>query len=77
MAAKNEQLDIDYRYSLNGEQVKFFRTRKVMTIIYMDKDMLLKEPSNENQTIDRQAFCPGVIVGEVIKSPLNPILYSD
>ena len=51
--------------------------RKVMTIIYMDKDMLLKEPSNENQTIDRQAFCPGVIVGEVINSPLNPILYSD
>lgn len=48
-----------------------------MTIIYMDKDMLLKEPSNENQTIDRQAFCPGVIVGEVINSPLNPILYSD
>jgi len=25
MATKNEQLDIDSRYSLNGEQVKFFR----------------------------------------------------
>ena len=49
--------------------------RKVMTVIYMEKDMLLKEPSNENQQADWDTWCPGAVVGEVIDSPLNPILY--
>ena len=49
--------------------------RKVMTIIYMDKDMLLKEPVNENQINDWNTWCPGAKVGEVIDSPINPILY--
>jgi len=49
--------------------------RKVMTIIYMDKDMTLMEPKNENQVADWEAWCPGTIVGEVIDTSLNPILY--
>ena len=49
--------------------------RKVMTVIYMEKDMLLKEPGNENQQADWDTWCPGAVVGEVIDSPLNPILY--
>jgi len=49
--------------------------RNVMTIIYMDKDMRLKEPVNENQLADWNTWCPGVKVGDVIDSPLNPVLY--
>lgn len=50
-------------------------TRKVMTIIYMDKDMKLKQPENENQIADWHTWCPGAKVGEVIASPLNPVLF--
>lgn len=49
--------------------------RKVMTIIYMDKDMKLKEPINKNQINDWKTWCPGAEIGEVIHTPLNPILY--
>ncbi|MEM1321575.1 MAG: phytanoyl-CoA dioxygenase family protein [Bacteroidota bacterium] len=51
------------------------QTRKVMTIIYMDKDMKLKQPENENQVNDWKTWCPGAVVGEVINSPINPVLY--
>lgn len=50
-------------------------TRKVMTIIYMDKDMLLKQPENENQINDWNTWCPNAKVGEVIASPINPVLF--
>ncbi len=49
--------------------------RKVMTIIYMDKDMKLKAPENKNQQNDWDTWCPGAIIGETVNSPLNPILY--
>ena len=49
--------------------------RRVMTVIYMDKDMKLKEPSNEGQINDWNQWCPGAKVGEVIETPLNPQLY--
>ena len=49
--------------------------RKVMTVIYMDKDMKLKAPENKNQQNDWDTWCPGAIVGETIDTPLNPILY--
>jgi ectoine hydroxylase-related dioxygenase (phytanoyl-CoA dioxygenase family) len=51
------------------------QTRKVMTIIYMDRDMLLKEPENENQVHDWNTWCPGAHVGEIINSPINPVLF--
>ena len=50
--------------------------RKVMTIIYMDKDMLLKAPDNANQENDWHTWCPGANIGDVIDTPLNPVLYS-
>jgi len=50
--------------------------RKVMTIIYMDQDMLLKEPENKNQLHDWNTWCPGAKVGEIIETPLNPLLFS-
>lgn len=49
--------------------------RKVMTVIYMDRDMVLKEPENENQVEDWQVWCPGAKIGEVIDTPLNPVLF--
>lgn len=51
--------------------------RKVMTVIYMDKDMILKEPENDNQKLDWETWCPGAEVGEVIDTPLNSVLYSE
>lgn len=50
--------------------------RKVMTIIYMEKDMILKNPENKNQINDWNTWCPGAKIGEIINSPINPILYS-
>jgi ectoine hydroxylase-related dioxygenase (phytanoyl-CoA dioxygenase family) len=49
--------------------------RKVMTVIYMDKEMKLKQPENDNQVNDWNTWCPGATIGEVIDSPLNPVLY--
>ena len=49
--------------------------RKVMTMIYMDKDTVLKEPENHNQLADWEAWCPGATVGAIINTPLNPVLY--
>lgn len=49
--------------------------RKVFTIIYMDKNMILKKPKNKNQINDWNTWCPGTKVGEVINSPLNPVLF--
>jgi ectoine hydroxylase-related dioxygenase (phytanoyl-CoA dioxygenase family) len=49
--------------------------RKVMTMIYMDIDTVLKSPENHNQQADWDTWCPGAIVGEVVNTPLNPVLY--
>lgn len=51
--------------------------RKVMTIIYMDKDMKLKQPENKNQVNDWNTWCPGAEVGQEINTPLNPIIYQN
>lgn len=48
--------------------------RRVMTVIYLDREMRLAEPINDNQIADRAAWCPGVEVGDVIDSPLNPVI---
>ena len=48
--------------------------RSVMTIIYMDAAMRLAEPVNAMQENDRRDWCPGAVVGEVIQTPLNPLL---
>ncbi len=49
--------------------------RRAMTIIYMDADMALKAPENDNQQADWETWCPGAQVGEVIDTPLNPVLF--
>jgi len=52
------------------------RTREVMTVIYMDAEMRLAAPRNRNQEIDWETWCPGAAVGQVIETPLNPVLFS-
>ncbi len=52
------------------------RPREVMTVIYMDEDMRLAAPRNENQQQDWDAWCPGAKVGELIQTPINPVLWS-
>jgi ectoine hydroxylase-related dioxygenase (phytanoyl-CoA dioxygenase family) len=49
--------------------------RKVMTVIYMDRDIEVAEPINDSQRNDLEAWMPGARVGEVPNGPLNPILY--
>lgn len=46
-----------------------------MTVIYMDKDTTLKAPENDGQQNDWETWCPGVEIGRVVNSPLNPILF--
>jgi len=50
-------------------------TRKVMTIIYMDKNMKLKKPENDGQINDWETWCTGAEIGKVIDTALNPVLY--
>lgn len=51
------------------------RPRSVMTMIYMDAAMTLAEPANHMQAADHARWCPGAVVGEVIDTPLNPVIW--
>ncbi len=51
------------------------RMREVFTIIYIDAEMRLQLPQNQNQVADWQAWCPQVKPGEIIAAPLTPVLY--
>ena len=51
------------------------RPRSVITVIDMDADMRLKEPTNANQRFDRAKWCPGAVAGEIIQTALNPVVY--
>jgi hypothetical protein len=46
-----------------------------MTVIYMDADIVVSEPTNDNRRADLAAFMPGVEIGAVPDSDLNPVLY--
>ena len=54
----------------------FPRPRSVMTIIYMDQEMKLVAPTHAYQYENRNLWCPGTRVGEVIATPKNPGVYS-
>ena len=49
------------------------RPRRAITMIYMDRDMRLKEADNEHQK--PEIWCPGVSVGEIIETDVTPVLY--
>ncbi|MFA9477814.1 phytanoyl-CoA dioxygenase family protein [Phycisphaerales bacterium AB-hyl4] len=50
--------------------------RKVHTVIYMDQDMLLAEPKNDNQRGNWQALTSDVKVGEVMAGKNHPVIWS-
>jgi ectoine hydroxylase-related dioxygenase (phytanoyl-CoA dioxygenase family) len=50
-------------------------TRRVFTIIYMDIDMRLAAPKNNNQQNDWDTWTPSTKIGAIMDDPLNPILY--
>ena len=52
------------------------RARAVMTIIYMDQDMRLAQPTTKARETDRDKFAPGIAVGAVIDGPMTPVIYS-
>lgn len=52
------------------------KPREVMTIIYLDEDMRLIEPKTKHHKEDHAKWCPEARAGEVIDSPLNPVLWS-
>jgi ectoine hydroxylase-related dioxygenase (phytanoyl-CoA dioxygenase family) len=53
------------------------KMRGVMTMIYMDKDMILKQPENKNQIVDWETWCPGAEVVKQMDTPINPVLYQN
>jgi ectoine hydroxylase-related dioxygenase (phytanoyl-CoA dioxygenase family) len=50
------------------------RPRAVMTVIYMADGIRLIEPQRKQHVADWEAFMPGVQPGDVVDSPLNPVL---
>ncbi len=50
--------------------------RKVMTIIYLDQDMKLSEPKSAAHRADLKTWMPGAKVGELVNTPLNPVIYT-
>jgi Protein involved in biosynthesis of mitomycin antibiotics/polyketide fumonisin len=52
------------------------RPREVMTMIYMDENIHLIAPKNKNHIADSERWAPGLKPGDVLASPLNPIIYS-
>ena len=52
------------------------KAREVMTIIYMDQDIRLIEPRHKAHEIDWNNCMPGAKIGEVVDTPLNPVIFS-
>ncbi|HVX44389.1 MAG TPA: phytanoyl-CoA dioxygenase family protein [Mycobacteriales bacterium] len=49
--------------------------RRVMTIIYIDADIRVSQPVNDNQHADLARWFPGATIGEIPTTPMNPELY--
>lgn len=50
--------------------------RKVMTMIYMDKDQVIMQPRNKFQVADHAKWLDNVPVGSHPQDELNPVLFS-
>lgn len=50
--------------------------RRVQTIIYMEENTRLLEPRHKNHQQDWDTWMPGAKIGEVVDTPLNPVLWS-
>jgi ectoine hydroxylase-related dioxygenase (phytanoyl-CoA dioxygenase family) len=52
------------------------KARRVMTMIYMDKDIRIIEPTNEYRIADWQTWLDSKPVGSIADGKLNPVLYA-
>ncbi|WP_460996036.1 phytanoyl-CoA dioxygenase family protein [Spirosoma harenae] len=52
------------------------KPRKVMTMIYMDKDQIIMQPRNQYQIADHAAWLASVPVGSKPQDEMNPVLFS-
>lgn len=50
------------------------KARKVMTMIYMDKDIKVINPTNKYRTADWQRWLSSKEIGTVADGALNPVL---
>lgn len=51
------------------------RVRGVMTMIYLEDGIRLIEPKHDHHRLDWEMWLPGAEVGEVVDTPLNPVVY--
>ncbi|MGB8328071.1 MAG: phytanoyl-CoA dioxygenase family protein [Steroidobacteraceae bacterium] len=51
------------------------RPRSVMTVIYMDHEMRLKQVMSAAQRNDWAQWCPGAVPGQVIATSKNPVIF--
>ena len=51
--------------------------RAVMTVIMMEDGIRVAKPQRQAQENDWKAFLPGIAIGEVAASPLNPVIYRE
>lgn len=49
--------------------------RAVMTVIYIEDGIRLIQPRHKNHENDWNTWMPGVQIGAVVDSPMNPLLY--
>ena len=52
------------------------KPREVMTMIYMDESIRVTPPKNKNHIADMERWMPGLAPGDLLNSPLNPVLYT-
>jgi ectoine hydroxylase-related dioxygenase (phytanoyl-CoA dioxygenase family) len=50
--------------------------REVMTVIYVAEDVLVSEIDSKERQNDLGMWLPGLAPGDLVASPLNPVLYS-
>ncbi len=71
--------EISYHYGWTfhraGQNVSS-QPRRVMTVIYMEDGCRLSKPQNKHQEDDWRTWLPGARIGQVIDTPLNPVLYN-
>lgn len=71
--------DISYHYGWTFHNTAENSTdlpRKAMTIIYMEDGIKLIEPAHANHQADWDKWMPDAKIGEVVDTPLNPVLFS-
>ncbi|GAB3707892.1 phytanoyl-CoA dioxygenase family protein [Spirosoma flavus] len=52
------------------------KPRKVMTMIYMDKDQTIVKPRNQYQIADHETWLNSLPIGSTPQDEMNPVLYS-